>query len=203
MPTITIPIEDWSSSSAPLVGGGLLLITVLLDDILGGLLDALDFDIGGVSLMPPCSAFIAMFGVGGIFATQVLDLHGGAAALVGRRVRPRRLRRRVPAVPRAETGRGRPSRSRSATSSATTAPSASRSRPAGSARCYVKAEGQTHEFRATAEATSRPGATVSVTGTAGMGLVVGATPAAGSPPPNQRARSRRCSTGCSTSWAGA
>ena len=85
MPTITIPIEDLVFVLAALVGGGLLLITVLLDDVLGGLLDALhiDFSIGGVSLMPPLLAFIAMFGVGGIFATQVLDLHGGAAAAVG------------------------------------------------------------------------------------------------------------------------
>ena len=74
MPTITIPIEDLVFVLAALVGGGLLLITVLLDDVLGGILDALhiDFSIGGVSLMPPLLAFIAMFGVGGIFATQVL-----------------------------------------------------------------------------------------------------------------------------------
>ena len=85
MPTITIPIEDLVFVIAALVGGGLLLITVLLDDVLGGLLDALhiDFSIGGVSLMPPLLAFVAMFGVGGIFASQVLDLHGAPAATVG------------------------------------------------------------------------------------------------------------------------
>ena len=85
MPTITIPIEDLVFVLAALVGGGLLLVTVLLDDVLGGILDALhiDFSIGGVSLMPPLLAFIAMFGVGGIFATQVLNLHGGPAAIVG------------------------------------------------------------------------------------------------------------------------
>jgi hypothetical protein len=79
VPTITVPIEDLVFVLAALVGGGLLLITVVLDDVLGGILDAfhIDFSIGGVSLMPPLLAFIAMFGVGGIFASQVMGLHGG------------------------------------------------------------------------------------------------------------------------------
>lgn len=63
-----------------LIGGGLLLLTVLLDDILGGILDV---DIGGASLMPILLAFIAMFGIGGLFGTQVLELSGGQAAVVG------------------------------------------------------------------------------------------------------------------------
>ncbi len=63
-----------------LIGGGLLLLTVLLDDILGGILD---IDIGGASLMPILLAFIAMFGIGGLFGTQVLELSGGQAAIVG------------------------------------------------------------------------------------------------------------------------
>ena len=66
-----------------LVGGGLLLITVLLDDILGGLLEAFDFDLGGSSLMPILLAFVAMFGIGGLFGTQVLDLSAGMASVVG------------------------------------------------------------------------------------------------------------------------
>ena len=41
MPTITIPIEDLVFVLAALVGGGLLLVTVLVDDVLGGILDAL------------------------------------------------------------------------------------------------------------------------------------------------------------------
>jgi membrane protein implicated in regulation of membrane protease activity len=66
-----------------LVGGGLLLITVLLDDIFGGLLDFLDFDVGGSSLMPILLAFVAMFGIGGLLGTQVLGLSGTEAAIVG------------------------------------------------------------------------------------------------------------------------
>jgi hypothetical protein len=82
---ITIPVEDLVFVVCTLVGGALLLITVLVDDILGGALEALNinFEIGGMSLMPLALSFIAMFGVGGLFATQILDIHGGAAAVVG------------------------------------------------------------------------------------------------------------------------
>jgi membrane protein implicated in regulation of membrane protease activity len=173
VPTITIPIEDLVFVIAALVGGGLLLITVVLDDILGGLLEAIhvDFSIGGISLMPPLLAFIAMFGVGGIFATQVLDLHGGPAAivgvgfgLVGFAVAFLLFR----ALRRAEGGRpfsigdlvGRTG-------------SVSVAIPAGRlGTVYVRAEGQNHEISATAAEDIPSGAAIKVTGTAGMGLVV-------------------------------
>lgn len=68
-----------------IVGGGLLLITIIVDDVLGGLLDAFDvgFDIGGVSLMPPLLGFVSMFGVGGLVGTQILGLDNGRASLLG------------------------------------------------------------------------------------------------------------------------
>jgi membrane protein implicated in regulation of membrane protease activity len=67
------------------VGGILLLITVLLDDILGGVLDFMhvDFDLGGVTLMPLLLGFVSMFGVGGLFGTQILNLSPGVASLLG------------------------------------------------------------------------------------------------------------------------
>lgn len=67
------------------VGGILLLITVLLDDIVGGLLDSLHlgFDLGGVTLMPLLLGFLSMFGVGGLFGTQVFNLSPGMASFVG------------------------------------------------------------------------------------------------------------------------
>ncbi len=77
---IDIPVENFVFLVCTLVGGGLLLLTVLLDDILGAVFD---FDVAGTSLMPLLLSFISMFGVGGLFATQILDLHGGQAALVG------------------------------------------------------------------------------------------------------------------------
>jgi membrane protein implicated in regulation of membrane protease activity len=170
---LTVPIEDLVFVLAALVGGGLLLITVLLDDILGGILDSLniDFSIGGVSLMPPLLAFVAMFGVGGIFATQVLNLHGGAAAavgvgfgLVGFAVAYLLFR----ALRRAEGERpfsvgdlvGRTG-------------SVSVSIPAGRlGTVYVRAEGQNHEISATASEDIPAGTAVKVVATAGMGLVV-------------------------------
>ena len=77
---IGIPVEDFIFVVCALIGGGLLLITVLVDDILGAVFD---FDVGGVSLMPLLLSFVSMFGVGGLFATQVLDVHGGQAAIWG------------------------------------------------------------------------------------------------------------------------
>jgi membrane protein implicated in regulation of membrane protease activity len=170
---ITIPIEDLIFVLAALVGGGLLLITVLLDDILGGVLDALhiDFSFGGVSLMPPLLAFVAMFGVGGIFASQVLDMHGAPAAVVGvgfggvgfavAFLLFRALRRAEGEGPFSiddlvgRTG------------------SVSVSIPAGRmGTVYVRAEGQNHEISATAAEDIPAGAAVKVTATAGMGLVV-------------------------------
>lgn len=67
------------------VGGILLLLTVLLDDLLGGVLGFLhlDFDLGGVTLMPLLLGFMSMFGVGGLFGTELFRLSPGAASLLG------------------------------------------------------------------------------------------------------------------------
>jgi membrane protein implicated in regulation of membrane protease activity len=173
VPTITIPIEDLVFVLAALVGGGLLLVTVVLDDVLGGLLDAfhIDFSIGGISLMPPLLAFIAMFGVGGIFATTVLDMHGAPAAAVGvgfgvvgfavAFLLFRALRRAEGARPFSiadlvgRTG------------------SVSVAIPAGRlGTVYVRAEGQNHEISASASEDIPAGAAVKVIATAGMGVVV-------------------------------
>ena len=77
---IDIPVEDFIFVVCALIGGGLLLITVLVDDILGAVFHV---DVGGVSLMPLLLSFVSMFGVGGLFATQVLEVHGGQAAVWG------------------------------------------------------------------------------------------------------------------------
>ena len=185
-----IPVEDLVFVICTLVGGGLLLITVLVDDILGGILDALsiDFDIGGVSLMPLALAFVSMFGVGGLFATQVLDVHGGQAAVVGSvfgaagfgvvYVLFSAMRRSEGAKPfstrdligrEAFVGVGI---------------------PAGrNGSVIIKAEGQTHEFGATATVDIPAGSTVRVTGIAGIGLIVA---------PIQEATTSGASAGSST-----
>jgi membrane protein implicated in regulation of membrane protease activity len=186
VPTITIPIEDTVFVLATLVGAGLLLVTVLVDDILGGILDSLNigFDIGGVSLMPPLLAFIAMFGVGGLFATQVFDIHGGPAALVGvgfggfgfavAYILFRTLRRAEGTRPFAVTDLvGQQA-------------SVSVAIPAGRlGTVYVRAEGQNHEIAATAAADLPAGTVVRVTGVAGTGLIVEPiTPPTGPPTVN-------------------
>jgi membrane protein implicated in regulation of membrane protease activity len=173
VPTITVPIEDLVFVLAALVGGGLLLITVLLDDVLGGILDALhvDFSIGGVSLMPPLLAFIAMFGVGGIFATQVLDMHGAPAAAVG--VGFGLVGFAVAFILFRALKRAEGERPFSIGDLVGRTGSVSVAIPAGRlGTVYVRAEGQNHEISASASEDIPAGAAVKVIATAGMGLVV-------------------------------
>jgi membrane protein implicated in regulation of membrane protease activity len=173
VPTIAVPIEDIVFVAAALIGGGLLLITVLLDDVLGGVLDALhiDFSIGGVSLMPPLLAFVAMFGVGGIFATQVLDLHGGPAAVVG--VGFGLVGFAVAYLLFSALRRAEGARPYSVGDLVGREGSVSVMIPAGRlGTVYVRAEGQTQELSATAAEDLPGGTPVRVVGTAGMGLVV-------------------------------
>ena len=73
-----------------------------------------------------CSGFVSMFGVGGLFATQVLDIHGGQAAVVGTISGFIGVRDRLRAVLHASSVPRHRRRSRSTTSSA----SAARSRSA-------------------------------------------------------------------------
>ncbi len=163
-----IPVEDFIFVICALVGGGLLLITVLVDDILGAIFD---FDVGGVSLMPLLLSFVSMFGVGGLFATQVLDVHGGMAAVWGTAF--------------GLVGMGIAYGIFSALRRAEAPEPFSTSDlighdafvqvgiPAGRyGSVLVKAEGQTHEFSATSSAEVATGAVVTVTGVAGAGLIV-------------------------------
>ena len=82
---ITIDLANSIFILCVAVGGILLLLTVLLDDILGGVLNFLHigFDLGGVTLMPLLLGFVSMFGVGGLFGTQLFNLGAGPASLVG------------------------------------------------------------------------------------------------------------------------
>jgi membrane protein implicated in regulation of membrane protease activity len=173
VPTITIPIEDLVFVLAALVGGGLLLVTVVLDDVLGGILDAIhvDFSIGGISLMPPLLAFIAMFGVGGIFASQVMDLHGGQAAIVG--VAFGLVGFGLAYFLFRTLKRAEGTRPFSIGDLVGQQGSVTVTIPAGRlGTVYVRAEGQTHEISATSPEEITSGTAVKVVGTAGMGLVV-------------------------------
>lgn len=78
---VDLPIADLIFLLCAVLAGALLLITVLLDDVIGSVFEGID--IGGSSLMPLLLAFVAMFGIGGLFGTQVLGLSGAAASVVG------------------------------------------------------------------------------------------------------------------------
>ena len=172
---IDIPVEDLIFVVCTLVGGTLLLVTVVVDDLLGAVFD---FDIGGVSLMPLLLSFVSMFGVGGLFATQVLDVHGGQAALIGAAFGLAGLgiayalfsvlrRSEAPAPFSTKDLIGDDA-------------FVSVGIPAGRyGSVLVKKEGQTHEFSATSSQEVPAGTTARVTGVAGSGLIVEPIPAAG------------------------
>lgn len=168
---IEIPLEDLVFAICLLVGGGLLLITVLVDDIIGGLFDFLDISIGGASLMPLVLSFVSMFGVGGLFATQVLDLHGAAAAAVGAAFG-------IGGALLAMLMFGFLKRSEAPDPFSTQDlvghdAFVAVDIPAGHwGSVYIKAEGQNHEYGATSSETIPAGTPVVVTGTAANGLVV-------------------------------
>jgi membrane protein implicated in regulation of membrane protease activity len=170
---VDVPVEDFVFGVAALVGGILLLINVLLDDVLGGLFDAIGIglDIGGTSITPLLLAFVAMFGAGGLFATQALDVHGAQAAAIGAGFGVfgavlggvlftvlRRSESPEPFSLRDLVGE---------------AGFVSVAIPAGrQGTILVSAEGQTHEFSATASADIPSGTTVRIVGVAGHGLIV-------------------------------
>jgi len=181
---MVVPIEDLIFVVCTLVGGGLLLITVLVDDILGGVLDALHigFDIGGVSLMPLLLGFVSMFGVGGLFATQVLGVHAGPAAIVG--TIGGVIGFGIVFVMFTVLRRSEGTNPFSTSSLVGRTASVSVSIPAGRfGTVLVKAEGQTHEFSATASTDIASGTPVTVTATAGTGLVVAPLAPPQAPPP--------------------
>jgi membrane protein implicated in regulation of membrane protease activity len=137
--------------------------------------------------MPLLLSFVSMFGVGGLFATQVLDVHGGMAAvwgagfgLVGMGIAYaifsglRRAEAPAPFSTRDLIGEDA---------------YVQVAIPAGRyGSVLVKAEGQTHEFSATASVDISAGTVARVTGVAGSGLIVespavaGASPATEGPP---------------------
>jgi membrane-bound ClpP family serine protease len=181
---MVVPIEDLIFVVCTLVGGGLLLVTVLVDDILGGVLDALHigFDIGGVSLMPLLLGFVSMFGVGGLFATQVLGVHAGQAAIIG--TIGGLIGFGIVFVMFTLLRRSEGTNPFSTSSLVGRTASVSVSIPAGRfGTVLVKAEGQTHEFSATAATDIPSGTPVTVTATAGTGLVVAPLAPPQAPPP--------------------
>lgn len=163
-----IPVEDFIFVVCALIGGGLLLVTVLVDDILGAIFD---FDVGGVSLMPLLLSFVSMFGVGGLFATQVLDEHGGQAAIWG--VGFGLVGLLIAYVIFSALRRAEAPPPFSTSDLVGHDAYVQVSIPAGRyGSVLVKAEGQTHEFSATSSVDIGAGTVARVSGVAGSGLIV-------------------------------
>jgi membrane protein implicated in regulation of membrane protease activity len=165
---IDIPVENFVFIVCTLVGGGLLLLTVLLDDILGAVFD---FDVAGTSLMPLLLSFISMFGVGGLFATQILDVHGGQAALVGTifgLIGMAIAWALFTLLQRAQADEPFSIRDLIGDDAYVSV-----GIPAGRyGSVLVKKEGQTHEYSATASTDISSGVTARISGIAGSGLIV-------------------------------
>ena len=68
-----------------LAGGAMLLLTLIVDDIFGGLLGAIHvgFDVAGVSPTPMLLGFVAMFGIGGLLGLHGLNAGVGGSTLIG------------------------------------------------------------------------------------------------------------------------
>jgi len=171
---IDVPVENFVFIVCTLVGGGLLLLTVLVDDILGAVFD---FDIAGTSLMPLLLSFISMFGVGGLFATEILDVHGGQAALIGTIFGLFGMG--IAYVLFSVLRRAQADEPFSTSDLIGDDAYVQVGIPAGRyGSVLVKKEGQTHEYSATASTDVASGTTARVTGVAGSGLIVESRPTA-------------------------
>lgn len=81
---INLEIADVVFLACLLVGGGLLLVSIVfgeLLDVAGGL--GIDVDFADIGVVPMALAFVALFGAGGLFGSLSLGLPGNNAAYVG------------------------------------------------------------------------------------------------------------------------
>ena len=121
--------------------------------------------------MPLLLAFVSMFGVGGLFATQVLDVHGGQAAVVGTAFGLAGLG--IAFALFSLLRRAEADSPFSLSDLVGDTAFVSVGIPAGHyGSVLVKKEGQTHEYSATAAMDVTVGTTARVIGVAGNGLIV-------------------------------
>jgi membrane protein implicated in regulation of membrane protease activity len=169
----SVSLEDIVFAAFGLIGLGLAVATVAFGDQLGEVLDRLG--IGVETSRAPVAAlligFIALFGFGGLIAVRLLDVHGGFAVLAGMiaGVVGAGAGWAVSGYVRDSESPGPPSMRDLVGRSASVAVAI----PAGRfGSVYVRAEGRTHEYSATASGDIPAGAHVTVTGAVGDGLVV-------------------------------
>ena len=169
---MTVAVEDAVFAICALVGVGLLVAVVVFDDQLGSLLDALhvQLDVSAQSWAPVLVGFVAAFGVGGLIATQVVGLGGLGAAIaaVVAGVIGALLASTFGWLRRAETAS--PLSIRELVGRDGSVGVAIQAGRFGSV--YVKGDGPTHEYSATAATDIASGTAVTVTAALGNGLVV-------------------------------
>ena len=142
-----------------IAGGGLLLVTVVVGDLLGGVLDAMHagVDIGGVGLMPLILGFISMFGIGTGFAGALFVFGIFSVLARGQGAQPFSLSDLVGQTARVSVGI-----------------------PAGHfGSVQLSYAGQSHELTATADVAIPAGASVKIEAVAGSNVVVAPLRAAG------------------------
>jgi membrane protein implicated in regulation of membrane protease activity len=170
---ISVSLEDIIFGACALIGLGLALATVVFGYQLGEVLDRLNIGVetSRAAVAALLIGFIAMFGVGGLVAVRLLGVHGGYAVLAGM----------VVGVAGAVAGWALSGYVRASENPGTPSMRDLVGRPASVAvaiaagrfgSVYVRAEGRTHEYSATASADIPTGAQVTVTGAVGNGLVV-------------------------------
>jgi membrane protein implicated in regulation of membrane protease activity len=170
---MTVAVQDAVFAICALVGVGLLVAVVVFDDQLGSLLDALhvQLDVSAQSKAPLLLGFIAAFGVGGLIATQLVGLGGlGAAiaAVVAGVIGALLTSTFFGWLHRAETAS--PLSIRELVGRDGSVGVAIQTGRFGSV--YVKGDGPTHEYSATAATDIASGTAVTVTAALGDGLVV-------------------------------
>ena len=170
---ISVSLEDIVFAAFGLIGLVLAVATVVFGYELGEALDRLGVDVE--TARAPVAAlligFISLFGLGGLVAVRILGLHGGFAVLAGlvSGVVGAVAGRALSEYLRASENPGPPSMRELVGRPASVAVAI----PAGRfGSVYIKAEGRTHEYSATASADIPAGAHVTVNGAVGNGLVV-------------------------------
>ena len=176
-----VSLEDIVFAAFGLIGLGLAVATVAYGEQLGELLDRIG--VGVETSRAPVAAlligFVVLFGFGGLIAVR-LGVHGGFAVLAGMiaGLAGAAAAWAVSGYIRESENPGPPSMRDLVGRSAAVAVAIAAGR-FGSV--YVRAEGRTHEYSATAAADIPAGAAVTVTAAVGDGLVV--APVESSPAP--------------------
>jgi membrane protein implicated in regulation of membrane protease activity len=167
-----ITVGDAVFVAAAIVGLLPLVVLTVLAERVGRFIDGLDIDVDAVRTpITLLFGFMSMFGVVGLVAMHALNMTAGQATVVGvlAGIGGAVLAWRLLPVLRASKGANPVSVRELVGRDASVVVAI----PAGRfGSVYVRAEGQTHEYSATASADIAAGTPVTVTGALGSGLVV-------------------------------